>query len=197
MSPRPSLWFAAAAVAIALPFGIAWPLGGLEDAAGGTPPRITLGQQVKGHLYEMTPRRAFTATKDPNPSFGAAKPGRFVVLDLDVTNVSTMPASVNELLRDVEIHVDGRPLNDIESIKDQLIVRKGDTRGSTLNPRLPEQVRLVWELPKDAPPARTITVAISDEEYQPSWSLLGYASGTSLWYRQGVIATLQAPLEAS
>lgn len=189
------MWFAAIAAVILLPTGIAWPLGGLEDAEKDAPPRLSLGQKVSGHLFEFTPRKAFYTTKEPNAGSGGADPGRFVVLDLDVTNVSTMPSDISSVYRDVAVKLDGHALDAIADLKDYLILREGESEGRVLNPGLPESVRLVWTVPDGARDPRKIAVAISDEEYEPSWSLLGYYSGTSLWYKADIIGTLETPLE--
>ncbi|MFI6504345.1 hypothetical protein [Nonomuraea typhae] len=182
---RAWMWFAGIAAAILLPLGVAWPLGGLEDAGKNAVPTVAIGQKLTGNRYQFVPKKAAYTTDDPNPSpFGDPRKGRYVVLDLDVTNVGKNPAGLSEMAIRLDIAIDGKPLDKIMSIKDQLIIRPGDNRGKLLNPGMPETVRLSWEVDAETPDPARLTVAIHDEDYHPSWSLLGYASGTSLWYRQ-------------
>lgn len=182
---RAWMWFAGLAAVILLPLAIAWPLGGLADAGKNEPPRTALGQKLTGNRFQLVPKKAAYTTSDPNPSpFGEPDKGRYVVLDLDVTNVSRFPASLSDMAARLAIKLDGKPLDQIMSIKDQLIMRPGDNRGSLLNPGMAETVRLSWEVAAEAPDPRRLSVAVHDEDYKPSWSLLGYYSGTSLWYRQ-------------
>ncbi|MFE3451594.1 hypothetical protein ACFXJ8_21990 [Nonomuraea sp. NPDC059194] len=196
---RARVWFAAIGAAILLPVAIAWPLGGLEESRKNTPPQIAVGQKVKGNRFQLVPRKAVYTTEDPNPSpFGAPQKGRYVVLDLVVTNVSAMPADVTELMaKDLRVRVDGKAVDMVMDLKERLILRDGDNRGTLLNPGLPENVRLAWTVPEGAAVPKRLTVAIHDEDYKPSWSLLGYYSGTSLWYTddENPMAILETPLE--
>ncbi|MEV1172146.1 hypothetical protein [Nonomuraea sp. NPDC049784] len=85
---------------IVLPFAIVWPFGGLEDASH-APPRVALGQPVTGHRLQFVIRRTIVTAKDPLATFGAGTPGRYLVLDLDITNVSKQPSSLPEAYLDV------------------------------------------------------------------------------------------------
>lgn len=190
--PRAWVWYAIVAAVLLLPFAVAWPLGGL-DHVDDRPPRITIGQRAKGHRVDFVPRKASYATKDPSPSYGEPEPGRFVVLDLDIANVSALPADLTSIFLDLQVRLDGRELDPIMDQHDKVIVRDKDA--DMLQPGMPEQVRFVWVVPEGAPDPSRIAVAFRDEEYQPSWSLLGYSSGTSLWYKQDIMATFETGLE--
>ncbi|GAA0911700.1 hypothetical protein [Nonomuraea longicatena] len=190
MRQRAWFWFAAIAAVILLPVAIAWPLGGLADAARAEPARYSLGQPIKGQRHHLVPRRAVFTTKDPSPAFGVPRKGRFVVLDLEVTNVSSLPSLVSQLSGTLAVGLDGRPAG---PVLDQSVVRAGGRAGDVLNPGIPETVRLSWEV--DEAPER-MSVAVTDEVREPSWSLLGYASGTSLWYMgETPMGVLETPLE--
>jgi hypothetical protein len=190
MRQRAWFWFAAAAAAILLPVAIAWPLGGLADAARAAPARYSLGQPIKGQRHHLVPRRAAFTTEDPSPAFGAPRKGRYVVLDLEVTNVSSMPSLVSQLSGTLAVGLDGRPAG---PALNQGVVRAGGRAGAVLNPGVPETVRLSWEVTEE--PAR-MSVTVTDEVREPSWSLLGYASGTSLWYLQDTpLGVLETALE--
>ncbi|MFI6321884.1 hypothetical protein ACIBG8_30420 [Nonomuraea sp. NPDC050556] len=175
-------WFAAAGAAVLLPFAVAWPLGGLEDAGENAAKPITMGQRVKGHRVDVVPRRAGFVAKE-----------RLVTLDLDVANVSPMPVDLTTVFLSFDVKVDGRALDPVMDQKENVILR--DKSAKSFQPGMPEQVRFTWQLPEGVADARRISVAVHDAIYQPSWSLLGYSSGTSLWYKQGVVATLETGLE--
>ncbi|WP_188195658.1 hypothetical protein [Nonomuraea sp. SYSU D8015] len=184
-------WGAATAVALLLPFAIAWPLGGLADAPDPQPPRVSLGQRVKGHRLELVPRKVYSTTRSP----GGSLTGRYLVLNLDVTNVSKMPADVSDLYLAMNAKVDGQALDPVMNLQSREIIRNGEERGTLLNPGLPETVRIAWELPENAGNPQRLSVSFRDHVYEPSWSLLGYSSGTSLWYRGKIMALLETQVE--
>ncbi|HEX4814150.1 MAG TPA: hypothetical protein VFV66_15510 [Nonomuraea sp.] len=183
------MWLAAVIGVVALPFVVAWPFGGLEDASR-VPPRVGLGEPVTGHRLKFVVHRATFTTKDPLATFGAGTPGRYLVLDLDVTNVSRQPATLPQAYLDLRPRLDGQEL----STHAYRPVRPDDA-GTLLNPGLTERARFSWELPASVREPGRLTVSVLDEVYQPSWSLLGYSSGTSLWYKKGVMATLETAVE--
>lgn len=190
---RKRVWFPILASALLLPFAIAWPLGGLEDGTK-RPPTITRGQSVTGHRLQITPGRAAFTTLDPAPAYGDPKPGRFVVLDLVVRNVSTMPVDLTTVYLDLSAKIDRYTLDPVADLHDQQILRDDNDAGM-LNPKMPEKVRISWRVPDQVPEPKRFALAILDEEFQPSWSLRGYNSGTSIWLKQDIMATYETPLE--
>ncbi|WP_327090701.1 hypothetical protein OIE66_08775 [Nonomuraea sp. NBC_01738] len=188
--PRAWVWFAAIAAVILVPTAVAWPLGGLADAESPQPKRLALGQGVTGHRLELVPRRLFHTTTEPD-AVGDPDKGDYLVLEADVTNVSKRPADLAAVYSVLAITLDGKPLDPIMDLHRQTKL----SGGQVLNPGLPEKIRISWAIPATIKDPGRAGIAIKDEEYLPSYSLLGYASGTSLWYRGEIMATLDTPLE--
>ncbi|MFI7637575.1 hypothetical protein [Nonomuraea sp. NPDC049400] len=187
---RAWVWFAVITGAIVLPFVISWPFGGLAEAKH-EPPRLSLGQTVTGHRFQFTLRRAYFTTK--NPEYTQGPPGRYLVLVLDVKNVSKQPTDLLQAFIDLQVKVDGKELGAFNVNRYRAL--RQDEIGTLLNPGLPEQARFSWEVPGEVGDPKKLTMSIMDEVYEPSWSLRGYSSGTSLWYKDKVMGTFETVLE--
>ncbi|MFD1939484.1 MULTISPECIES: hypothetical protein [Nonomuraea] len=187
-------WYGGIAAVVVSSILIAWPLGGLEDAVKEGPRQIGIGQSVTGHRVAIRPVRVGFATKDPLPWSGTGQKGRYLVLDMDVTNVSPRAVNLTELYLDLDVHADRYHVDPIADLHRQAVVRD-DGEGGQINPGMAEKVRFAWVLPASVGDPRQVTVTMRDETWEPSWSLLGYSSGVSLWFKGEVMAILKARVE--
>ncbi|MBB5130788.1 hypothetical protein HNP84_000476 [Thermocatellispora tengchongensis] len=159
-------WIVGAALTLLLAVGvtIVWRAGGLEAAAEKVD-RIGFGTIVEGQRFALDVRGAAYATVDPLPSFGDPEPGRFLVLDLKVENVSRLPATVRDLTASLFVRVGGYEMNRFGDISGATVVRDGRSSRSQLHPGLGESVRVVYKVPERVPVPERVDVRVRDEEY--------------------------------
>ncbi|MFF5208525.1 hypothetical protein [Streptosporangium sp. NPDC000396] len=187
-SPREyrRLWMVLTAVlfVLATVLALAWPTGGLETARVPIPQR-KFGQVVNGERFEVRPQKVWYATVDPAPKFGDPKPGRFLVVELEVTNAGHDTATTDDLAKQLQITTSpGGRLHVFKDRHTQFVVRDGDDSRDQLHPDLPEKVMIVYRIPEKYADPEHVTMDFTDSAYGP-----GFQSSLSEWWDGEVLAT--------
>jgi hypothetical protein len=174
----------ALAFTLATVLALAWPAGGLKEAVTETPHR-RMGDRTTGHRLAIKPYALRYATKDPAPAFGDAKPGRFLAMELEVTNVSDRTATVGDLSLQLYLTVSpgGAAIDRIADKSAGFVVRDGRTDRDQLQPGLTERVVIVYTLPARVPDPTDVAVTFRDREW-----VGGFESRLPDWYETGDLA---------
>ncbi|WP_433248596.1 hypothetical protein ACQPYK_00810 [Streptosporangium sp. CA-135522] len=185
------LWIVLTAVlfVLATVLALAWPAGGLETAEEPIPQR-RFGQTVTGERFGITPRKVSYVTADPAPKFGDPQPGRFLVIELDVTNLGHDTATTEALAEQLEITTSpGGALHRFKDRHTQFVVRDGGDDRDQLHPDLPEKVLIAYRVPERYPDPEHITMTFTDSAYGA-----GFQSTLSSWMDGEVLAAYSADL---
>ncbi|GAA1258540.1 hypothetical protein GCM10009677_06610 [Sphaerisporangium rubeum] len=163
---------------------LAWPAGGLEEAPQDVA-RRGAGETTTGQRFSITPRKAAYVEKDPAPGLGDARPGRFLMLETRVENVSHETATVQDLARrlTVVLSPSGASLTWLENGTARFVVRDGRHDRDQLQPGLPEQVAIVYQVPVPLPDPTHVAVTVEDSEYRG-----GFRSSLSEWWAGETLA---------
>ncbi|GAA3787679.1 hypothetical protein GCM10022226_02550 [Sphaerisporangium flaviroseum] len=175
---RPWILLTAILFALATVLALAWPAGGLREFTPETPHR-RLGEPITGHRLAMKPYKVSFLAKDPAPSLGDAKPGRFLAIELEVTNVSHQTATVSDLALNLRLTVSPSGAT-IDRFRDKVagfVIRDGRFDRDQLQPGLTERVMIVYTVPVPLPDPTHLTMTVIDKEY-----VGGFQSDLSEWY---------------
>ncbi len=166
------------AFVVATVLALAWPAGGLKEAAAEIPHR-RLGETTTGHRLAIAPYRVTYATKDPAPVFGDAKAGRFLAVELEVRNVSDQTAKVGDLAFRLYLTVSpgGSTIDRIRDKTAGFVIRDGRYDRDQIQPGLSERVMIVYTVPAPLPDPTDLTVTFRDDQY-----VAGFSSELSEWY---------------
>lgn len=175
---RPWIVITAVLFTLATVLALAWPAGGLKEAKAEIPHR-RLNETTIGHRFSIKPYKVAYVTKDPAPSYGDAKPGRFLTVELVVTNVSRQTATTDDLTNNLypTVSPGGMKLDRFKDRNLDFAIRDERPDRQQLQPGLTERVMIVYKLPAPVPDPTNLALGFEDEEYHS-----GFQSDLSEWY---------------
>ncbi len=149
---------------------LVWWGGGLDERRE-QPRRIEPGQRVEGNRFAVTPLDAQLTTRDPAAGDDDdAEPGRWLVISLDVTNLSEATVRPElSLDRDLGIRLlpgRGRPLTFTGEPTTYL---ERDGSRAAFHPDLTEKALVTLELPESVPDPVRVELTIRDERLDTSF----------------------------
>ncbi|MFC7383945.1 hypothetical protein [Sphaerisporangium rhizosphaerae] len=165
---RPWIALTAVVFALATVLALSWPAGGLQEAKPEIP-HHRLGETTVGHRFAIKPYKATYVTKDPAPGLGEAKAGRFLLIEIQLENVSDQTGTVNDVTGKLDIKISPGSVA-IDRLKDKkagFVIRDGRSDREQLQPGLVERVMAVYNIPPGAPDPTSLTATFQDEEFKP------------------------------